>query len=86
MKLPETPLLDENFDHMILNPPKIGAVRIYMAPGAINSSIRNLKADTFQGVTTLVSTKGQIHIDGARWHLLSKIFGNPVGMKTKIER
>ena len=58
IKLPESPLLDEKFDHMILNPPKIGAVRIYMAPGAIKSSTGDLKADTFQEVTTLVTTKG----------------------------
>ena len=86
MKLPKTPLQDENFYHMILNPPKVGVVRIYMAPRAIHSLTGDMKAHIFQGAATLVTTKSQINIDGARWHLLSKIFGDSIGMKNRMER
>ena len=71
---------------MILHLPTQGVVRVFMDPGSRDSSIGDMSAVTHQGVTTLTTSTGQVNIDGARWHLLSTIFGEPPGTKARIER
>ena len=71
---------------MILHPPTPGVVRVFMEPGSKDSSIGDMSAVTYQGVTTLTTSKGQVNIDGARWHLMSMIFEEPPGTKARIER
>lgn len=84
-RLLETPLQDQDFKHMILHPPTQGVVRVFLEPGSCDSSLGDMPVVTHQGVTTLTTSTGQANIDGARWHLMSTIFGKPTGTKARIE-
>jgi len=57
---------------MIKNPLKVGVVRICMDPESKDTSFGGIRADTFQGVATLITSKGPFKMEGARWHLLSQ--------------
>jgi len=69
--------LDEDFLSMIQNPPEVGAVRIHMDPTNLDTSYGGITASTFQGVATLITSAGPLEMEGARWHLLSKVFSSP---------
>ena len=57
---------------MIKNPLKVGVVRICMDPESKDTWFGGMRADTFQGVATLITSKGPFKMEGARWQLLSQ--------------
>ena len=69
---------------MIKNPPAVGAVRIHMDPASLDTSFEGLTASTFQEVATLITLAGPFKMDGARWHLLEKVFSSPEDIKTDL--
>jgi len=85
MKLPEI-VLDEDFLSIIQNSLEVGAVRIHMDPESLDTSYFGLTASTFQGVATLITPAGPFKMEGARWHLLSKVFSSPGDIKTDLNR
>jgi len=75
---------DEDSLSMIKNPPEVGAVRIHMDPESLDTSFGGLTASTFQGVATLITLAGLFKMEGACWHLLSKVFSSLEDMKTDL--
>ena len=71
---------------MIQNPPEVGAVRIHMDHANVDTSYGGITASTFQGVATLITSAGPLEMEGARWHLLSKVFSSPGDMRTDLNR
>jgi len=71
---------------MIKNPPEVRAVRIHKDPESLDTSFRGLTASTFQGVATLITPAGPFKMEGASWHLLSKVFSSPEDIKTDLYR
>ena len=71
---------------MIKNPSEVGAVKIHMDPESLDTSFGGLTASTFQGVATLITPAGPFKMEGARWHLLSKVFSSPEDIKTDLYR
>jgi len=51
---------------MIKNPTVVGVVRIHMHPENIDTSFWGLKANTFQGVATLITPAGPFKMEGAQ--------------------
>jgi len=84
-KLPEI-VLDEDFLSMIQNPPEVGAGRIYMDTESLDTSYGGITASTFQWSATLIGPAGPFEIEGARWHLLSKVFSSLGDIKTDLNR
>jgi len=62
---------------MIRQPPKVGAIRFHRKPGSSNTSHADVTATTFQGTTLVITSRGPYQLEGARWHLLTKVFSNP---------
>jgi len=71
---------------MIQNPPELGAVRIHTDPESLDTSFGGLTVSTFKGVATLITPAGPFKMEGARWHLLSKVFSSPEDIKTDLNR
>ena len=55
-----------------------------MHPEGLGTSFWGLTAITFQEETTLITQAGPFKMEGARWHLLSKIFSSPVDIKPDL--
>ena len=70
---------------MIRQPPKVGAIRFYHEPESSNTSHADVNATTFQGTTSVITSRGPsrgpYQLEGARWHLLTKVFSNPESFK-----
>ena len=62
---------------MIRQPPKIGAIRFHHEPESSNTSHADVTATTLQGTTSVISSRGPYQLEGARWHLLTKVFSKP---------
>jgi len=71
---------------MIKNPPAVGTVRLHMDPESLDTSCGGFTASTFQGVATLITPAGLFKMEGARWHLLSKVFSSPEDIKTDLHK
>jgi len=71
---------------MIQNPPEVGAVRTHMDPANLDTSYGGITASTFQGIATLITSAGPLEMEGARWHLLSKVFSAPGDIRTDLNR
>lgn len=82
-------LPNEDPTSMILDPPTLkphgGAVRFLTEPGSLDSSWGDIQASTFQGVASLITRRGPYEVEGARWHLLSKIFSSAGKFKEDFE-
>ena len=76
---------DENTTAMVLNPPNKGVVRFLTEPGCLDTSRGGISASTHQGVATLITPRGPYAVEGARWHLLSKIFSSDENFKNDVE-
>jgi len=61
-------------------------VRIHMDPERLDTSFGGLASSTFQGAATLITLAGPFKMEGARWHLLSKVFSSPEDIKTDLYR
>ena len=57
-----------------------------MDPVNLDTSYGGITASTFQGVATLITSAGPLEMEGARWHLLSKVFSSPGDIKTDLNR
>jgi len=66
---------------MIRQPPKVGALRFHHEPESINSLHADVTATTFQGNTSVITSRRPYHFEGARWHLLTKVSSNPESFK-----
>ena len=77
---------DEDFSSMIQNPPEVGEVRIHMDPAYLDISYGGITASTFQGVATLITSDRPLEMEGARWHLLSKVFSSAGDIRTDLNR
>jgi len=66
---------------MIRQPPKVGAIRFHHEPESSNTSHDDVTATTFQGTTSVITSRGPYQLEGARWHLLTKVFSNPESFK-----
>ena len=71
---------------MIKNTPAVGEVRLHMDPESLDTSFGGVTASTFQGVATLITPAGPFKMEGARWHLLSKVFSSPEDIKTDLHK
>ena len=72
----EVELENEDLQGIICQPPKVGAIRFNHEPESTNTSHANVTATTFQGTTSVITSRGQYKLKGARWHLLTKVFSN----------
>jgi len=66
---------------MIRQPPKVGAIRFHREPESSNTSHADVTATTFQDTTSVITSRGPYQLEGARWHLLTKVFSNPESFK-----
>ena len=66
---------------MIRQPPKVGAIRFHHEPESSHTSHADVTATTFQGTTSDITSRGPYQLEGARWHLLTKVFSNPESFK-----
>jgi len=66
---------------MIRQPAKVGAIRFHHEPESSNTSHADVTATTFQGTTSVMTSRGPYQLEGARWHLLTKVFSNPESFK-----
>jgi len=66
---------------MIRQPPKVGAIRFHHEPESSNTSHADVTATTFQGTTSVITSRGPYQLEGARWHLLTKVFSNTESFK-----
>jgi len=57
-----------------------------MDPVNLDTSYGGITASTFQGVATLITSAGPLEMEGARWHLLSKVFSSPGDRRTDLNR
>ena len=76
-KVEEVELESEDLQGMISQLPKVGAIRFHHEPESINISHAGVTATTFQGTTSVITSRGTYQLEGARWHLLTKFFSNP---------
>jgi len=74
-KIQEVELEIEDLQGMIRQKPKVGAIRFHHEPESSNTSHADVTATTFQG-TTSITSRGPYQLEGARWHLLTKVFSN----------
>ena len=74
----------EDLQGMIRQPPKVGAVRFHHEPESTNTSHADVTATTFQGTTSVITSRGPYELEGARWHLLTKVFSNPESFKSDL--
>jgi len=51
-----------------------------------DTSYGGITADTFKGVTTLITSTGPFKMQGPRLHLLSQVFNSSVDTKTDLKR
>ena len=76
-KIQEVELESEDLQGMIHQPPKVGAIRLNHEPKSSNTSHADAIATTFQGTTSVITSRGPYQLEGARWHFLTKVFSNP---------
>jgi len=76
-KIQEVALESEDLQGMIRQPPKVGAIWFHHEPESSNTSHADVTATTFQGTTSVMTSRGPYLPEGARWHLLTKVFSNP---------
>jgi len=67
---------------MIRQPPKFGAIRFHHELESTNTSHADVTATTFQGTTSINTSRGPHQLEGARWHLLTKVLSNPESFKS----
>jgi len=70
---------------MILYPPRVGVDMFLTEPDSLDTSWGGIKASTFHGVATLITEQGPYEVEGARWHLLSRIFSSAEEFKEDFE-
>jgi len=80
-KIQEVELESEDLQGMIRQPPKVGAIRFHHEPESSNTSHVDVTATKFQGTTSVITSRGPYQLEGARWHLLTKVFSNPESFK-----
>lgn len=57
-----------------------------MDPESLVITWGGIEASTFQGVAALITPRSPYTVEGARSHLLSKVFRSPNRFKTKFEK
>ena len=75
-KIQEVELESEDLQGMIRQLPKVGAIRFHHEPESSNTSHADVIATTFQGTTSVITSRVPYQLEGARWHLLTKVFSN----------
>ena len=63
---------------------RVGAIRFHHEPESSNTSRADVTATTFQGTTSVITSRGPCQLEGARWHLLTKVFSNPASFKSNF--
>ena len=66
---------------MIRQPPKVGAIWFHHEPESSNTSHADVTVTTFPGTISVITSRGPYQLEGARWHLLTKVFSNPESYK-----
>jgi len=83
-KIEEVELESEDLQGMIRQPLKIGAIRFHHEPESTHSSHADVTATTYQGTTSVITSRGPYQLEGARLHLLTKIFSNLESFKADL--
>ena len=83
-KIEEVELESEDLLGMIRQPPKVGAVRFHHEPESIDTSHAGVAATTFQGITSIITPRGPYQVEGARWHLLTKVFSDEASFESDL--
>jgi len=81
-KIQEVELESEDLQGMIRQLPKVGAIWFHHEPESTNTSHADITATTFQGTTSAITSRRPYQLEGARWHLLTKVFSNPESFKS----
>jgi len=83
-KTQEVELESEDLQGMIRQPPKVGTIRFHHELESANTSHADVTATTFQGTTSVITSRRPYQLEGARWHLrvLTKVFSNPESFKS----
>jgi len=81
-KIQEVELESEDLQGMIRQSLKVGAIRFHHEPESTNTSHADVTATTFQGTISVITSRGPYQLEGARWHLLTKVFINPESFKS----
>jgi len=63
---------------------RVGAIRFHHEPESSNTSRADVTATTFQGTTSVITSRGPYQLECARWHLLTKIFSNPESFRADL--
>ena len=61
--LVDNKLINENFFHLIQNPPETGVVRVFENPEEWDTSKGSVKSITTQGEATIQMTSSPLHLD-----------------------
>jgi len=83
-KIEEVELKSENLQVMIPQPPKVGAIWFHHELESTNTSHCDVTATTFQGTTPFITCRRPYQLEGARWHLFTKVFSNPESSKSDL--
>jgi len=75
-KIQEVELESEVLQGMIRQPPKVGSIQFNHEPESSNTSHADVAATTFRGTTSVITSRQPYQLEGARWHLLTKVFSN----------
>jgi len=65
-KIEEVELESEDLQGMIRQPPKVGAIRFHHELDSTNTSHADVMATTFQGTTSVITSRGPHQLEGAR--------------------
>jgi len=76
-KIEEVKLESEDLQGMIRQLPKVAAIRFHHEPESSNTSHAGVTSTTFQFTTSIFTSRGPYQLEGAMWHLLTKVFSNP---------
>jgi len=83
-KVEEVEFESEDLQGMIRQPPKVGAVRFHHEPEIINTSHASVTPTTFQFSTSVITPRGPYQLEGARWHLVTKVFSNSASFEADL--
>ena len=77
-KIKEVELESEDLHRMIRQPPKVRAIRFHHEPESTDTSHAHyITRHHF-------SSRGAYPLEGARWHLLTKVFSKPESLKADL--
>jgi len=83
-KVEKVEIEGEDLQRMIRQPPEVGAIRFHHEPESINTSATSVTSTTFQCTTSVITPRRPYRLEGARWHLPTKVFSNSASFEADL--